>query len=53
MARGGGYAGAASPPSVWMEVPGIVVGTLGLLLMNLVRVVSLFFVGIHFPSRSR
>ena len=40
----------ASPVSVWMKVPGIVVGTLALLLMNLVRVVSLFFVGIHFPS---
>lgn len=32
------------------KVPGLVLGTLSLLTINLVRIVSLFFVGIHFPK---
>ncbi len=38
----------ASPVSIWLKLPGLVVGTISLLLVNLVRIVSLFFVGIYF-----
>ncbi len=40
----------ASPTSIWAKIPGIAIGTLALLTINLLRVVSLFFVGIYFPS---
>ena len=40
----------ASPTSVWAKIPGIAIGTLALLTINLFRVVTLFFVGIYFPS---
>ncbi len=40
----------ASPTSVWAKIPGIAIGTLALLTINLLRVVTLFFVGIYFPS---
>lgn len=40
----------ASPVSLWTKIPGLLLGTASLLLINLVRVVSLFFIGIHFPA---
>ena len=40
----------ASPVSIWAKLPGIVLGTLSLLAVNLVRVASLFVIGIHFPK---
>ena len=40
----------ATPVTVWMKLPGLLFGTIGLLLVNFVRIISLFFIGIHFPS---
>ena len=40
----------AFPVSLRAKIPGIAIGTLALLSMNLLRVVSLFFVGVYFPS---
>lgn len=40
----------ASPVSLWSKMPGVLVGTLILLLVNVVRLVSLFFIGVHFPK---
>lgn len=40
----------ASPVSLWPKIPGMLIGTLILLLINLVRLVSLFFIGVHFPK---
>lgn len=40
----------ASPVALRFKLPGIVVGTVCLLLINLVRIVSLFFIGIHARS---
>ena len=40
----------ASPVSLWAKVPGILIGAAAMLLINFVRIVSLFFVGIHFPQ---
>ena len=40
----------ASPVPALRKVPGIIGGVLLLGLVNLVRIVSLFFVGIHWPS---
>lgn len=40
----------ASPVSLWSKLPGLLIGTASLLLINLVRVVSLFYIGIHFPA---
>ena len=40
----------ASPVSFWTKIPGLLIGTASLLLINLFRVVSLFFIGIHFPA---
>lgn len=38
-------------PTRWMpKLPGLLIGTLILALMNLVRIVSLFFTGIHWPK---
>ncbi len=39
----------ASPLSMWLKLPGILAGTLFLWLINLVRIVSLMMIGIHFP----
>jgi len=39
----------AYPSSVWKKLPGMVVGTLLLLSINLVRIVSLFYIQVHFP----
>lgn len=39
----------ASPVSLWTKLPGILVGTLILLFVNLVRLVSLFLIGVHWP----
>ena len=38
----------ASPVAWWTKVPGILAGTGFLMLMNLVRLVGLFYVGIHY-----
>ena len=40
----------ASPVGVWPKLPGILIGTAGLLLINLFRIVSLFYVGIDYPK---
>ena len=40
----------ASPVSLWAKIPGILIGTLALLVINLVRLVSLFFIGVYFPK---
>lgn len=40
----------ASPVSLLFKVPGIVAGALVLSLLNLVRLISLFYVGIYFPQ---
>jgi exosortase/archaeosortase family protein len=39
----------ASPVSMWAKLPGVVIGTASLILLNLIRIVSLFYVQIHFP----
>lgn len=39
----------ASPGSLWLKVFGILVGTGALFLINFVRIVSLFFVGVYYP----
>lgn len=39
----------ASPVSLWFKAWGILVGVLALQVINLIRIVSLFFVGVYFP----
>ncbi len=39
----------ASPVSMWAKLPGMILGTASLILLNLVRIVSLFYIQIHFP----
>ncbi len=38
----------ASPVSFKLKLPGLVAGIISLLLINIVRIVTLFFVGVHF-----
>ncbi len=45
-----GAAVIASPVTAWAKLPGLFAGATALLLLNLVRVVSLFLVGIHAPA---
>lgn len=40
----------ASPVSIRRKLPGVVAGVLLLGLLNLVRIVSLFYIGIHWPD---
>ena len=41
----------AAPVIRWLKVPGLIFGLLFLMVMNLVRVVSLYYIGVHFsPS---
>ena len=40
----------ASPVALWAKIPGILVGATAMLLINLIRIVSLYFVGVHFPK---
>jgi len=40
----------ASPVRFWLKIPGIVIGAILLMLMNLVRVVTMFYAGIYIPS---
>ncbi|MCH9003314.1 MAG: archaeosortase/exosortase family protein [Planctomycetes bacterium] len=40
----------ASPVSLWAKIPGILIGTMALVVINVVRLVSLFFIGIYVPS---
>lgn len=40
----------ASPVPLLTKIPGLLIGTASLLFINLLRVVSLFFVGVHFPA---
>jgi len=40
----------ASPVPFWLKVPGILTGLTALLVINLVRIVSLFFVGLYWRS---
>ncbi len=42
----------ASPVLAWTKLPGLVFGLLVLMVMNLVRVVSLFYIGIHFSAET-
>lgn len=39
----------ASPVGLLSKVPGLLIGFLFLMAMNLVRVISLFYIGIHIP----
>ena len=39
----------ASPVSLWAKLPGILIGGVCLWLINLVRIISLVLIGIHFP----
>ena len=40
----------ASPVPFLTKIPGLLIGTVSLLAINLLRVVSLFLVGVHFPD---
>ncbi len=40
----------ASPVSLWFKAWGILAGALALQVINLIRLVTLFFVGVYFPS---
>ena len=40
----------AAPVIRWPKVPGLILGLLFLMVMNLVRVVSLYYIGVHYPS---
>jgi len=40
----------ASPVGVWPKLPGILIGTAAIMLINLLRIVSLFFVGVYYPD---
>ena len=40
----------ASPASLWLKIPVILAGSVTLLLINFVRIVSLFYIGIYFPK---
>lgn len=43
--------GVLAAPVRWrLKVPGLLVGLTLMMVMNLVRVVSLFYIGIHFPA---
>lgn len=39
----------AFPASIWSKLPGAVIGTILLAVINLVRIVTLFYAGVHFP----
>ena len=39
----------ASPVGLWLKLPGLLIGTLLLMVLNLVRIVSLYYVGAYFP----
>ncbi len=43
-------AALASPVLFWTKIPGIVLGSICILIMNLVRIVTLFYSGIYIPS---
>jgi len=40
----------ASPVGFWPRIPGILIGTAAIMVINLVRIVSLYFVGVYYPS---
>jgi exosortase H (IPTLxxWG-CTERM-specific) len=40
----------ATPVAFRRKIPGILIGTAALHLINIVRIVTLFYIGIHFPS---
>lgn len=40
----------AFPAGIRRKVPGLLIGVATLLLLNLVRIVSLYYTGVHFPS---
>jgi len=40
----------AFPAPFLLKMPGIIIGTLSLLTLNLIRIISLFFVGIYYPQ---
>jgi exosortase/archaeosortase family protein len=40
----------ASPVAFWAKIPGILIGAAAMLVINLIRLVSLYFVGVHFPK---
>ena len=42
----------ASPVSLWAKIPGILIGTMALVVINVLRLVSLFFIGVYVPSVS-
>lgn len=42
----------ASPVALWSKLPGLAFGLLFLMAMNLVRVISLFYIGIYFSMKT-
>lgn len=40
----------ASPVSMWPKLMGIIIGTLSLFVINFVRIISLFWVGMYYPD---
>ncbi len=40
----------ASPVVLWTKVPGLILGLLFLMGMNLIRIISLFYIGVHYPK---
>lgn len=40
----------ASPVGLWPRIPGILIGTAAIMLINLLRIVSLYFVGVYYPG---
>lgn len=43
-------AALASPVLFWTKIPGIILGSLCILIMNLIRIVTLFYSGIYIPN---
>ena len=40
----------AFPAAIMAKLPGMLIGTLVLMVLNLVRIISLFYVGVYYPS---
>ena len=40
----------AFPAAIAAKIPGMLIGTVCLMVLNLVRIISLFYIRIHFPS---
>lgn len=40
----------AFPATIWAKVPGMLLGTLCLMMINVIRIISLFYVGVYYPK---